>query len=46
MVSAQKVIVEDPNTLGHGPIEASNLFDQWHIHEKPPAALNHLLLIL
>src|SRR3989440_12282350 len=33
MVSAQEVIVEDPNALGHGAIEAADLFNQWHIHE-------------
>src|SRR5690242_14699728 len=33
MVSAQEVIVEYTNALCHGPIEAPNLFNQWHIHE-------------
>ena len=34
MVSAQEVIVEYTNALCHGPIEASNLFNQWHLHEN------------
>jgi hypothetical protein len=33
MVSAQEVIGEDTNALCHGPIETSNLFNQWHLHE-------------
>src|SRR6266699_4745904 len=33
MVSAQEVIGEDFNALGHGPIEAANLFNQRHLHE-------------
>jgi hypothetical protein len=28
------VIVEYSNALCHGPIEASNLFNRWHIHEN------------
>jgi hypothetical protein len=34
MVSAQEVIVEYTNALCHGPIEASHLFNQWHLHEN------------
>src|SRR2546430_14609883 len=34
MVSTQEVIVEHTNALCHGPIEASNLFNQWHLHEN------------
>jgi hypothetical protein len=32
MVAAQVVIVEDTNALGHGPIEAPDLFNQRHLH--------------
>ena len=28
-----EVVVEYTNALSHGPIEASDLFNQWHIHE-------------
>src|SRR5215472_18955810 len=34
MVAAQEVIVEDTDALCHGPIEAPDLFNQWHIHEN------------
>src|SRR5690349_20918281 len=34
MVAAQIVIVEYPNALCHGPIEASHLFDEGFVHEN------------
>src|SRR5947207_1786357 len=49
MVSAQEVIVEDTNALCHRPIEASNLFNQWHLHENLqtyPISTSHSLIIV